>query len=180
MGSFTTTSLLCCPHSMWLRCHSLNEQLVLGNDLWMKKTLRAGRHVFGDACRKFLPYSASLLMNRTLSRMFRSCTYRLLCTLVYIHSLCHSVGLDIVVVIVSCFGLDSLGLNPAGRWDFLHLSIQALGPTHPIQCVKFLSGDIAAGAWHWHPVSRAIHLLPFWAFTACSRLKFTFTFYFMQ
>jgi hypothetical protein len=73
----------------------------LENDLQMKKTLKAGRHMFSDACRKFLPYSGSLLLNQLLSRVFRSCTYSLLCTLVYIHSLCHSVGLNSVVVIAS-------------------------------------------------------------------------------
>jgi len=179
MGSFTTTSVLCCPHSTWLQYHSVNEQLFLGNDLWIKKTLRAGRHMFSDACRKFLPYSASLLMNWPLSRMFRSCTYRLLCTLVYIHSLCHSVGLNIVVVIVSCFGLDSLGLNPVGGEIFCTCPYRPWGPPILYNGWSFSQGRKAAGAWHWHPVSRAIHLLPFWAFMECSRLKFTFTFYFM-
>jgi hypothetical protein len=54
---------------------------------------------------------------------------------------------------------------------------------------RVFSGGKAAGAWRWPltPIyrrglrkSRAIHLLPLWAFLACSRENFTFTFTFLS
>jgi hypothetical protein len=82
------------------------------------------------------------------------------------------------------YGLDGPGIE--SRWwrGFPYLSRRALGLTKPpIQCVLGLSlGGKAAGAWSWPPTllqhghyrySRAIPMLPLWAFVACSRVKFT-------
>ena len=58
------------------------------------------------------------------------------------------VGQDSSVGIVTCYGLDGLGLNPSGGRDFPYLSRLALGPTQPpIQWIPGLSQDKAARAW---------------------------------
>ena len=53
---------------------------------------------------------------------------------------------------------------------------------------RVFPGGKTAGAWRWPPTpiwrrgwrkSRAIHLLPLWAFAVCSRVNFTFTFTFL-
>ena len=60
-------------------------------------------------------------------------------------------------------------------------------PTSLANGYRVFSGGKAAVVWLWPPnpfyrrswrKSRAIHLLPIWAFVACSRVTFTFTFAF--
>jgi hypothetical protein len=96
------------------------------------------------------------------------------------------IGLSTRAGIATRYGLEGPGIE--FRWwrDFPHPSRPALGPTQsPIQWVPGLfSGGKAAGAWRWPPTpssaevrqSRAIPLLSLWAFVACSRVNFTFTF----
>jgi hypothetical protein len=88
--------------------------------------------------------------------------------------------------IATRYGLDDSGIESWWGRDFSHPSRPALGPTQPpIQWVPGLSrGGKAAGASFHHPShlgprlkkSRAIRLLSFWAFVACSRVNFTFSF----
>ena len=59
-------------------------------------------------------------------------------------------------------------------------------PSLPYNRYRVFLRSKAGGAWHWPPnpiqrqgwrKRRAINLLPLWAFVACSRVNFTFTFY---
>ena len=95
-----------------------------------------------------------------------------------------SVGRDSVVGIATRYGLDGPGVESRWGRDFPHPSRPALGPTQPPTVGTESPGGKAAGAWRWSPTpilrrderqSRAIPLLPFWAFMACSRVNVTFT-----
>jgi hypothetical protein len=95
---------------------------------------------------------------------------------------CMPRGWDSSVGIVTCHGIGSWW-----RRDYPHPFRLAPGPTQPpIQWVPGLSeGGKAARVWHWPatPIwhwgwrkSRAITVLPLWAFVACSRVTFTLLF----
>ena len=80
--------------------------------------------------------------------------------------------------------LAVLGSNRGGGEIFLSRPERPWGtPSLLYNGYRVFTGVKAAGAWRWpltpHPAlrlkSRAIHLLPLWAFVACSRVKFTFT-----
>jgi hypothetical protein len=47
------------------------------------------------------------------------------------HHLIQYVGWDRAVLIVTCYGLEGLGIESWWGWDFLHLSRLALAPTQP-------------------------------------------------
>jgi hypothetical protein len=91
------------------------------------------------------------------------------------------------VGIVTGYGLDGPGIESRWGQDFLHPFRLALGPTQPpFQWVPGLfPGGKVARLWCWPPnsiqcqgyrKSRAIPVLPLWAFVACSGVTFTFTF----
>ena len=94
---------------------------------------------------------------------------------------------DSSVGIATRYGLEGPGIESLLRRDFPHPSRPALGPTQPpAQWVPDLSWGKAAGTWRWPPIpfyrwswrkSRAIRLLPLWAFVACYRVNLTVTFY---
>ena len=81
------------------------------------------------------------------------------------------------------YGLGGPRTASRGGRDFPHSSRPALGPIQPpIQWVPVFPRGKAAGEWRWPPTpiwrrgwrkSRAIPLLPLWAFVACSRKNFT-------
>jgi hypothetical protein len=85
-----------------------------------------------------------------------------------------------VVGIATRYGLDGPGIDSRWGRDFPHPSRPALGPTQlPVRWVPGLSQG-----WPPTPIyvprswmGRAIPLLTLWAFVACYRENFTFTFY---
>ena len=95
-------------------------------------------------------------------------------------------GWDSSVGIATVYGLDGPVIESRWGGDFLYPSRPALRPTQPpIQWVMGLSrGESDRGValtTHLHLAprlrkSRAMHLLHLWAFVACSRVNFTFTF----
>ena len=85
------------------------------------------------------------------------------------------------------YGLDGPGINSRLGGGIFSAPVQTGPGAHPtsytIGTGSFLVGK-AAEAWRWPPnpihrqgqkKSRVIHLLPLWAFVACSRVTFTFT-----
>jgi hypothetical protein len=104
-------------------------------------------------------------------------------------------GLGSVVGIVIGYGLDGPGIESHWEWDFPHLSRPALGPK-PASCTmgtgSFPGVKSSQGVTTPHPLllpwvrkGRAIPLLPLWAiqpvqsFSACTRVHFTFFFFFL-
>ena len=102
---------------------------------------------------------------------------------------CLSMGRDSSVGIATRYGLDGPGIE--SRWGARFSSPVQTGPgAHPTSC-KMGSGSFPGvkrpgrGADHPPPSkcrgwrkSRAVHLLPLWAFVACSKENFIFTFTF--
>ena len=96
------------------------------------------------------------------------------------------VGRDSSVGIATRYRPDGPGIESQWGRDFPHPSRPALGPIQPpVQWVPGLSPGVKRpGRGADHPPhlsprirkSRATPLLPFWAFVACSRVTFTFTF----
>jgi hypothetical protein len=94
------------------------------------------------------------------------------------------VGRDRVVGIETRYKLDGLEVESLWGRDFLHPSRPALGFIQPpMQWAPNLSGDKAVGAWRCPPnptycwsekKSRAVSLLPLWAFVDCSRSNISF------
>ena len=94
---------------------------------------------------------------------------------------------DSVVGIVSCYGLDGPGIESRGGGDSPHTSKLALGPTQPP--IQWVPGLIPEANRPRHGVDHPTHLVPRlkkeknytstppYAFVACSRANFTFTFY---
>ena len=90
----------------------------------------------------------------------------------------HECGQRQCSCIETAYGLDGSGIEFRWGQDF----------PHPASCAmdtRLFSGGKTAGAWPWHPrqqvprqkKSRAIPLLPVWAFMTCSKVNFTFTFF---
>jgi hypothetical protein len=71
------------------------------------------------------------------------------CVIYYIHfnTCCIQLGgPGSLVSIATAYGLDGLGIESWWGQDFLHLSIQALGPTQPpVQWVRRLSLGVESG-----------------------------------
>ena len=97
----------------------------------------------------------------------------------------HCVGQNSSVGIVTDYGLDSPGSNPGGGWDYPHHPDRLWGPPSLLyNGYRVFPRGKVAGAWRWPPTptqrwgkrkSRAIPLLPLWAFLACCRVAFRFT-----
>ena len=101
------------------------------------------------------------------------------------------------VGIATVYGLDGPGIESLWGWDIPHLSRLALGPTQPP--VQWSTGSfpgVKSGRgvtltphpllMLWSRKGRAIPLLPLWAvqpvqsLSACTRVRFTFTFLIWQ
>jgi hypothetical protein len=86
-----------------------------------------------------------------------------------------------VGIAIRC-GRNGPGIESRCGRDFLHPSRPALGSTQPpIQGAGSLPEGKAAWAWRWPPTPiqrrgqrKSIHLFPFWAYVAYSRVNFTF------
>jgi hypothetical protein len=94
---------------------------------------------------------------------------------------------DSAVGIATRYGPDGPAIESRWRGYFSYPSRPSLSPIQPpLQCVPgSFPWSKANGAWRWPPTqssaeferkSRAITLLPFWSFVACSRVNCTFTF----
>jgi len=112
-------------------------------------------------------------------------------------TLCRIRGPGSIDGITTGYGLDGPGIESRWGRDFPHLFRPALGPTQPpVQWVPGLSLGVKSGRgvtlaphpllvpWSWK--SRAIPLLSLWAvrpvqsLSACTRVTFTFTFFYLQ
>jgi hypothetical protein len=90
------------------------------------------------------------------------------------------VGRDSSVGIATSYTLDSQGIESQWGRDFQYQSRRALGPTKPpVQWYWVIPGGKVAGAPSSAEVKERVYLiplLPLWAFVACSRVSFTFTY----